>query len=102
MTGDSRYVVSVSNKIITSDVTTGDLSRYTASLGDSKVIITPILSCRIIYPTNVEGLMMDIDISPSNRYVAAFTNNSQIIIVDTLTNEYKVKESPFQVPYDLL
>lgn len=46
--------------------------------------------------------MMDIDISPSNRYVAAFTNNSQIIIVDTLTNEYKVRESPFQVADHLL
>ena len=41
--------------------------------------------------------MMDVDISPSNRYAAAYTNNSQIIIVDNLTNEYKVKESPFLV-----
>ena len=43
--------------------------------------------------------MMDVDISPSNRYAAAYTNNSQIIIVDNLTNEYKVKESPFLVSY---
>ena len=41
--------------------------------------------------------MMDMDISPSNKYMAAFTNNSQVIILDALTNEYKVKESPFQV-----
>ena len=45
--------------------------------------------------------MMDLDISPSNRYAAAYTNNSQIIIVDNLTNEYKVKESPFLVTNDL-
>ena len=45
--------------------------------------------------------MMDLEISPSNRYAAAYTNNSQIIIVDNLTNEYKVKESPFLVTFNL-
>ena len=45
--------------------------------------------------------MMDLDISPSNRYAAAYTNNSQVIIVDNLTNEYKVRESPFLVTNDL-
>lgn len=50
----------------------------------------------MVYPTNVEGLMMEMDISPSNKYVAAFTNNNQIILLDTLTNEYKVTENPFK------
>ena len=45
--------------------------------------------------------MMDMDISPSNKYMAAFTNNSQVIILDALTNEYKVKESPFQVSFQI-
>ena len=71
LTSDGRYVVSVSNKIITFDVTTGDMSR-------------------MVYPNNMEGLMMGMDISPNNKYVSAFTNNSQIVILDTLTNEYKV------------
>ena len=43
LSSDQRYVVSVSNKIITFDVTTGDMSR-------------------VVYPANVEGLMMDMDI----------------------------------------
>ena len=40
--------------------------------------------------------MMEMDISPGNKYVAAFTNNNQIILLDTLTNEYKVIENPFK------
>ena len=76
LTSDSRYVISVSNKIITFDVNTGDMTR-------------------VIYPSNVEGLMMDMDISPNNKSVAAFTNNNQVILLDNLTNEYKIKENPF-------
>ena len=76
LTSDSRYVISVSNKVITFDVNTGDMTR-------------------VIYPNNVEGLMMDMDISTNNKHVAAFTNNNQIILLDNLTNEYKVKENPF-------
>ena len=47
LSSDQRYVVSVSNKIITFDVTTGDMSR-------------------VVYPANVEGLMMDMDIRSTN------------------------------------
>ena len=77
LTSDNRYIVSISNKIITFDVNTGDMSK-------------------LVYPSNVEGLMMDMDISNNNKYVAAFTNNNQVIILDTLTNEYKVSENPFK------
>ena len=75
MTSDFRYIVSISNKFVTFDVATGDLSRT-------------------VYPS-VEGLMMEMDISPSNKYVVAYTNNSQTILLNTLTNEFKVIKNPF-------
>ena len=74
LTSDGRYVVSVSNKFITFDVTTGDMSR-------------------VVYPS-VEGLMMMMDISPNNKYVVAFTNNNQLVILDTITNQYKTGANP--------
>ena len=74
LTSDGRYVVSVSNKIITFDVTTGDMSR-------------------VVYPS-VEGLMMMMDSSPNNKYVAAFTNNNQLVILDTISNQYKTGANP--------
>ena len=52
-----RYIVSVSNKFITWDVSTSDLARQ-------------------VHP-NVEGLMMALETSPDNRFVAAYTNNNQ-------------------------
>jgi hypothetical protein len=47
----------VSNKFITWDVSTSDLARQ-------------------VHP-NVEGLMMALETSPDNRFVAAYTNNNQ-------------------------
>ena len=47
LTSDLRHIVSVSNKIITFDVTTGDTSRT-------------------VYPS-VVGLMMEVDICPNNK-----------------------------------
>ena len=57
LTSDFRYIVSVSNKFITWDVSTSDLARQ-------------------VHP-NVEGLMMALETSPDNRFVAAYTNNNQ-------------------------
>ena len=74
LTSDGRYVVSVSNKFITFDVTTGDMSR-------------------VVYPS-LEGLMMMMDSSPNNKYVAAFTNNNQLVILDTISNQYKTGANP--------
>ena len=76
LTPDYRYIVSVSNKFITWDVSTSDLAR-------------------IVYP-EVEGLMMDIEISPDNKYVAAYTNNSQTILLNTLVSEFVIIDSPLK------
>ena len=58
ITSDFRYIVSVSNKFITWDVSTSDLARQ-------------------VHP-GVEGLMMELEISPDSRFVAAYTSNNQI------------------------
>ena len=67
LTSDFRYIVSVSNRFITWDVSTSDLVRQ-------------------VHP-QVEGLMMDLEISPDNRYIAAtfFTKHdlSEIVWVYT-------------------
>ena len=76
LTPDFRYIVSVSNKFITWDVSTSDLAR-------------------IVYP-EVEGLMLDLQISPDNRYVAAYTNNSQTILLNTLVSEFVIIDSPLE------
>ena len=74
LTSDSRYIVSVSNKFITWDVSTSDLVRE-------------------VHP-GVEGLMLDLQISPDNRYIAAYTNNSQTILLNALVSEFIVIENP--------
>jgi hypothetical protein len=71
-----RYIVSVSNKFITWDVSTSDLARQ-------------------VHP-GVEGLMMDVEISPDNRFVAAYTNNNQSILLNTLVSELVVIDSPLE------
>ena len=76
LTSDFRYIVSVSNKFITWDVSTSDLARQ-------------------VYP-GVEGLMMDLEISPDNRFVAAYTNNSQTILLNTLVSEFIIIDSPLE------
>ena len=74
LTSDFRYIVSVSNKFITWDVSTSDL-------------------CRQVHP-QVEGLMMDLEISPDNRYIAAYTNNSQTILLNALVSEFIIIDNP--------
>ena len=76
LTSDFRYIVSVSNKFITWDVSTSDMARQ-------------------VHP-GVEGLMMDLQISPDNRFVAAYTNNNQTILLNTLVSEYVVIDSPLE------
>ncbi|CAB4067000.1 unnamed protein product [Lepeophtheirus salmonis] len=74
LTSDSRYIVSVSNKFITWDVSTSDLARQ-------------------VHP-GVEGLMMELEISPDNRYVSAYTNNNQTILLNTLISEFIIIDNP--------
>ena len=75
LTSDLRYIVSVSNKFITWDVSTSDLVRE-------------------VHP-GVEGLMMALEISPDNRFIAAFTSNNDIILLNALIAELTVIPNPF-------
>ena len=77
ITSDYRYIVSVSNKFITWDISTSDLSRE-------------------VHP-KLEGLMMNLEISQDSRFVASYTSNNQIIILNTLISEYVVIENPFEM-----
>ena len=74
LTSDKRYIVSVSNKFITWDVSTSDLVRQ-------------------VHP-GVEGLMMDLEISPDNRYIAAYTNNSQTVLLNALVSDFIIIDNP--------
>ena len=38
--------------------------------------------------------MLDLQISPDNRYIAAYTNNSQTILLNALVSEFIVIENP--------
>ena len=73
LTSDNRYIISCSNKFITFDVVTSDLARQ-------------------VYP-KVEGLMMGLELSPDNKFAAAYTNNNQIVLLNTLISEFVVIEN---------
>ena len=74
LTSDNRYIISCSNKFITFDVVTSDLARQ-------------------VYP-KVEGLMIGLELSPDNKFAAAFTNNNQTILLNTLISEFFIINSP--------
>ena len=76
LTSDFRYIVSVSNQFISWDISSSDLARQ----------VNP----------KVEGLMMGLEISPDNRYIAAYTNNDQTILLNNLTSDFKIIDNPFQ------
>ena len=40
--------------------------------------------------------MMDLEISPDNRFVAAYTNNGQTVLLNTLVSEFVVIDSPLE------
>jgi WD40 repeat protein len=58
LTSDLRYIVSISNKFITWDLSTSDLTRD----------VNP----------GIEGIMQQLVLSPDNRFAAAYTNNNQV------------------------
>ncbi len=39
---------------------------------------------------------MDLQISPDNRFVAAYTNNNQTILLNTLVSEFVIIDSPLE------
>ena len=81
LTSDFRYVVSVSNQFITWDVSTSDLARQ-------------------VHP-GVKGLMLGLAISPDSRYVAAYTNNNETILLNTMVSEFVVIENPLGQKEDI-
>ncbi|XP_011338040.1 NACHT and WD repeat domain-containing protein 2 isoform X2 [Ooceraea biroi] len=74
LTSDYRYIVSISNKFITWDLSTSDMTRD-------------------VYP-GVEGMMQQLVLSPDNRYAAASTTNSQTVVLNTLTSEFVIIDNP--------
>ncbi|XP_050688331.1 NACHT and WD repeat domain-containing protein 2-like [Eriocheir sinensis] len=74
LTQDLRYIVSVSNKFITWDLSTSDLTRE-------------------VIP-GIEGIMQELVLSPDNKYSIAHTNNSQTVLLNMLTSEFFLLENP--------
>ncbi|KDQ84119.1 Leucine-rich repeat and WD repeat-containing protein [Zootermopsis nevadensis] len=74
LTSDLRYIVSISNKFITWDLSTSDLTRD----------VNP----------GIEGIMQQLVLSPDNRFAAAYTNNNHTVLLNTLTSEYNIMENP--------
>lgn len=68
MTSDYRYVVSISNRFITWDLSTSDLTRD----------VNP----------NIEGIMQQLVLSPDNKWAAAYTNNNQVNGKNVISNSY--------------
>ncbi|XP_056633882.1 NACHT and WD repeat domain-containing protein 2 [Diorhabda sublineata] len=74
LTSDYRYVVSVSNRFITWDLSTSDLTRD----------VNP----------NIEGIMQHLVLSPDNKWAAAYTNNNQTVLLNMLSSEFVVIDNP--------
>lgn len=67
LTTDHRYVLSVSNKFVMWDLSTGEMTRN----------INP----------EIQGIMQDLFLSPDNKRAAAYTTSNQILILDMLTGQ---------------
>ncbi|XP_030746594.1 NACHT and WD repeat domain-containing protein 2 [Sitophilus oryzae] len=76
LTSDYRYIVSVSNRFITWDLSTSDLTRD----------VNP----------NIEGIMQHLVLSPDNKWAAAYTNNNQTVLLNMLSSEYVIVENPLE------
>lgn len=74
LTSDNRYVVSVSNRFITWDLSTSDMTRD----------VNP----------NIEGIMQQLVLSPDNKWAAAYTNNNQTILLNMLSSEFVTIDNP--------
>ncbi|KAJ8916564.1 hypothetical protein NQ315_000208 [Exocentrus adspersus] len=76
LTSDYRYVVSISNRFITWDLSTSDLTRD----------VNP----------NIEGIMQHLVLSPDNKWAAAYTNNSQTVLLNMLSSEFIIVDNPLR------
>lgn len=76
LTSDFRYMVSISTRFITWDLSTSDLTRD----------INP----------GIEGIMQQLVLSPDNKWAAAFTNNNQTVLLNMLSSEFVIINNPFE------
>ncbi|XP_022837099.1 NACHT and WD repeat domain-containing protein 2 [Spodoptera litura] len=74
LSSDKRYVVSISSRVISWDLSTSDLARD----------LCPQL----------EGIMQNLELSPDNKWAAASTNNSVSMLLNMLTSEYITIDNP--------
>ncbi|XP_034663860.1 NACHT and WD repeat domain-containing protein 2 [Drosophila subobscura] len=76
LTSDMRYMVSISTHFITFDLSTSDLTRD----------VNP----------GIEGIMQQLVLSPDNKWAAAYSNNNQTVLLNMLSSEFVVINSPFE------
>ncbi|KAK0046460.1 NACHT and WD repeat domain-containing protein 2 [Biomphalaria pfeifferi] len=67
---DGKNLVSVSNRIIMWDLSTGEISRN----------ISP----------GIEGIMQNLNISPNGKFSVSYTNNNQLVMCSLSTGEFKI------------
>lgn len=75
ITNDYRYMVSISTRFITWDLSTSDLTRD----------VNP----------GIEGIMQQLVLSPDNKWAAAYTNNNQTVLLNMLSSEFIIVNNPF-------
>lgn len=68
VTSNAKYLISVSNKFIIFDLSTGEVFRTIAP--------------------GIEGIMQSLVVSENDKYAAGYTNINQIIVCNILTGEY--------------
>ena len=68
VTSNAKYLISVSNKFIIFDLTTGEVFRTIAP--------------------GIEGIMQSLVVSENDKYAAGFTNNNQVVVCNILTGEH--------------
>ena len=68
VTTNAKYLISVSNKFIIFDLSTGEVFRTIAP--------------------GIEGIMQSLVISENDKFAAGFTNNNQVVVCNILTGEH--------------
>ncbi|XP_059619516.1 NACHT and WD repeat domain-containing protein 2 [Phlebotomus argentipes] len=76
LTSDYRYMVSISTRFITWDLSTSDLTRD----------VNP----------GIEGIMQQLVLSPDNKWAGAYTNNNQTVLLNMLSSEFVIIDNPFE------
>ncbi|XP_013421183.1 NACHT and WD repeat domain-containing protein 2 [Lingula anatina] len=72
VTSDTRYLISVSNRIIIWDLSTGEVFRT-------------------VIP-GIEGIMQNLGLSPNDKMAVGYTNNNQVVICTIMTGDFMLLE----------